>query len=389
MDIATTATQWMDGFWDEDVALLRHPDIPSVHAVRETAWYALGLMLRGDDDRAWHAIETVLANQYDAPGTIFHGTFRRSPEDPPQPEEPTIWVDYDPNWRQFIGCTFALIVDDFGDRAGLKRSIDVAVESETRDVPPSYSNIAMMRAWLDAWAGRTEAGERLARAVAARIDQAGGLDEFNSPTYYGIDLFALALWHQRPPTPLFRELGARLEEGLWRDIARFYNPALENLCGPWVRSYGMDMRRYLSVLGLYTATLPDLSQPFDHSADLCFGPLVASVPTTRPDGFEPERVIDRTIGPMRATARIFDDAMWGGLSGCRYRSPQMHPATAHWREPEGAVGWLRVRSRGDIDAVATDEGLEVHAGAEGATLERSDGTKERLPQGTRRIEIAR
>ena len=28
---------------------------------------------------------------------------------------------------------------------------------------------------------------------------------------------------------------------LWRDIARFYHPAMRNLCGPFDRAYGLDL----------------------------------------------------------------------------------------------------------------------------------------------------
>ena len=73
-------------------------------------------------------------------------------------------------------------------------------------VPAWYSNIALMKAWLEVAhgtrAGRPEvvaAGEALAAEVVRLFDRHGAFDEYNSPTYYGIDLFALRLWATRSP----------------------------------------------------------------------------------------------------------------------------------------------------------------------------------------------
>jgi len=36
---------WMDPFYDSDKGLLKHPHDPEKHLVRESLWYALGLVL--------------------------------------------------------------------------------------------------------------------------------------------------------------------------------------------------------------------------------------------------------------------------------------------------------------------------------------------------------
>ena len=61
------------------------------------------------------AIAALVGLQYDAPGAVFHGTFARFPEAPYPPEEPVMWEDYDPNWRQFVGTTFALMLEDHSE----------------------------------------------------------------------------------------------------------------------------------------------------------------------------------------------------------------------------------------------------------------------------------
>ena len=94
----------------------------SAHLVRETAWYALGLLRRddpGDRMRAEAAMATVIDHQYDEPGQPWHGTFVRFPEWAPPTEGATEWIDYDPNWRQFLGSALAVAITDFDLSPGL------------------------------------------------------------------------------------------------------------------------------------------------------------------------------------------------------------------------------------------------------------------------------
>ena len=135
-----------------------------------------------------------------------------SPGSPSGREPPSTgaveWVDYDPNWRQFLGTTFAVILETFAVSpavgARLREAIDRAIAGEPRDrVSPSYSNIALMKAWL-------ERDEVFAASVVDCFDEHGAFEEYGSPTYYGIDLYALALWRRYPPTPMFADWGDRL-----------------------------------------------------------------------------------------------------------------------------------------------------------------------------------
>src|SRR5215207_1260354 len=96
------------------------------------------------------------------------------------------------------------------------------------NVPASYTNIALMTAFLlqfgaarfgePAWLATAE---RLAGEVLARFQVNSAFDEYNSPTYYGIDLYALALWRSYAASPLLRRAGVEMEGALWRDIAQF------------------------------------------------------------------------------------------------------------------------------------------------------------------------
>ena len=161
-----------------------------------------------------------------------------------------------------------------------------AIRGEGSDrIVATTRNIALMQAWLLSEYGDRAHGERLAAAVEDLYRSEGGFREFNSPTYYGVDLWALALW-RRSSSPRLMAAGQRLEADLWRDIAAFYHAGLRNLCGPYDRAYGMDMTRYASLLGLWlwwvcgdaARAFPDPKRPFAHAHDFCATPLLALAP---------------------------------------------------------------------------------------------------------------
>ena len=402
--VADQAMQWADDSWDESRGLLWNPPgsfedhglaARSMHMVPQSGWYAAGLLARGDVARAEHVLLELCALQYDRPGTVWHGTFARFAEWPEPPEIDAVeWVDYDPNWRQFLGTTFALILERFTVsrpvKVRLRDAIARAVEGEPRGrVSPSYSNIALMKAWL-------EQDERFAQAVVDAFDEHGAFAEYGSPTYYGIDLYALALWRRHPPTPRFASWGDHVWARMWADIARWWHPTLRNLCGPYSRAYGMDLGTYVGLLGLWLPdpVLPSLDTPFEHSHDLTMAPVVALVHDDPVDTVfsEAERDVTQQLPEGRvATGWIAPDAMLGGERGASYRAEgQYHPATAHWLHADGTVGWLRLRHRGRLSATASTGTLrvEVHdhhrLGRQPVTVETShagtfDATRWTLP----------
>ena len=400
--LAATTTDWSDQWWDAEVGLIWIPPDPvrgedgglstpepTVHLLPQTAWYAVGLLLRdgpGDRERAAQALTAVLDHQYDAPGEVWHGTyalFHEAPE--PQPGA-TMWVDYDPNWRQFIGCTLLLVLRHLADRipadmpARIEAALRLTVEGEPEGrIPDSYANIALMHAYLEAEAGHLlgeqawiDRGEDRARRVVARYDEHGAYDEYNSPTYYGIDLKALGLWRGHSSSALLAAEGARLEAALWRDSVRWYHAALRNVAGPYTRAYGMDLGAYVAAwsiwvwaaAGLEHAPLPPLDEPLEHGMDFTLGALVALIGAEVPEdalahlkAFAGERSVQQRIsgpdeGDRTAAAWLGADAMIGAESSTVDLSwwDQFHGATVHWRRPDGSVGWLRATVPGPSDA---------------------------------------
>ena len=395
-ELLDVSMAWMDPWWDPEVGLLWNMDgsydevAPprSIHLVPQSAWYAAGLLFRGgpgDEARAVRTIEALLDTQYASPETLgaeWHGTFARFLESPVPKPGAVMWLDFDPNWRQFIGTTFEVLLQDglIADAAlatRVRAAVELAVTAEPLDrVPPNYSNIALMRAFLEVEHGRPGA-EEYARSVVALFDEHGAFEEYNSATYYGIDLYALALWRDRSSSAFLRESGARIEAALWRDVARWYHPGMRNLCGPWSRSYGMDLTVYASLLGVWMwpalgradTPFPAVERPFEHAHDLTHGPLADRLGPVVPDDVRPalvafsgEHVVEQRItGSRVATGWLSDRVMCGGEDGSLTASArgQFHPATAHWLRPDGGVGWIRLVHYAPAQAVASPGALDM------------------------------
>ena len=401
LDLFDASMRWAEPWWDEDFGLLRDSGDTKAkgpaHTVRGSVWYAFGLLMRnadGDTARALVVMDTLLNYQFDAPDRAFHGTFYRAPEEPYPPANAVVWRDYDPNWREFIITVLALVLLEYPQQlpSALVTRLDSAIRkavagARARGLSASYTNIALMNAWMLCFAGRRFAeaewvaeGERMGREVYRLFKQCDAFSEYNSPTYYGVDLYALALWRSYPQISLvLAPLGAEMEALLWHDMAQFYHAGLRNLAGPYDRSYGMDMRRYLAVIGLWirlaldkdSAPLPDTDKPFEHDHDMGFCPpivfLGAQVPAAalaHLRAFQGERQVEHMIAesPRRvATAWLGPERMLGGefMSGTAPASAQLHPATLHWRMPDGETGWVRMRYLNPVDACASRDRLEI------------------------------
>ena len=435
-DLFDASIRWADKIWDKDAGLIwdrgdSHLATPR-HSVRGSSWYALGLLMRnqsGDVARALRAIESVLTYQFDQPTQIFHGTFARAPEEPYPPENAVIWNDYDPNWREFIITTIALILYEFSDQlpASLTQKIDAAIRKAVvgalaRGLSPSYTNIALMHAFMLCFAGTRfnepgwyADGEKMAREVYRLFKQHDSFAEYNSPTYYGVDFYALALWRSYPSlSPLLAQLGNEMEATLWRDTAQYYHADLRNLVGPYDRSYGMNMLDYVTVIGIWIrlatdktiAPFPDTDKPYDHEHDIGFVPLIAFLGAQIPSdalehfrAFHGERYVEHVLSdsPRRvATAWIGDNRMIGGeiTSLTPPQSGQLHPATIHWRIDANHIGWVRLFYLEPVDARASQNRLEISTTSEiaflveahGARINQIEKTNWRLPNLGVRIE---
>ena len=129
-------------------------------------------------------------------------------------------------------------------RKVLREILDHAVQGCLRHaVPPSYTNIALMNAenliLLGEALGRPEVADegyaRLRRFVLYTWEC--GIHEFDSPTYYGVDLECLLLIEQFCRRPEGKAAARALLELFWTDIAANWFQANLRLAGAHSRDY--------------------------------------------------------------------------------------------------------------------------------------------------------
>jgi hypothetical protein len=371
----------------------------SVLLLPSSAWYALGCLATGEQRRAEEVLAALADLQYEALGEPFDGTFPifAGFPDPPTGGQALMWEEYDPNWRQFLGCMLELVVlrAGTGGPVGLP-AIDDALADQMRSVsaraatsdpddrvPPGYSNIALMQAWHDVTVGErvgrrslVERGEEMRHAVMERWQGHRAFDEFNSPTYYGVLLLALGLWVDHAPTEAFSQDGRRLLAGLAEEIATAYHPRLRNLCGPYFRAYGLDMTRYVAALGLWLTAagarpepLPELDAAELHQGhDLQLGATIPLFPTVTAElaaslGAAPPlpRRFSRELSDERHVAgHLEQESMFGVESSPHDWDAwvQFTGATGHWAAGD-EVAWFVLRARGSLAGIPRADGLDL------------------------------
>lgn len=208
------------------------------------------------------------------------GDYQKYPEEPTvgtEQYEQKIYNSWDPNWRGFIGTTFVLMLEEFPHLIS-QETHDYMIESlfnatigdsyrvggvDDDNLYPAYSNPSIMRAFVSGWVGRrvndsnmTAAGEAYAQEIIDLFTRDNTLSEFNSGTYAGVSLFALTLWAKYlPQDSVMGRYGREMITYTWTSLGELYNANLKNVAGPWDRSYGYDMNRYLSILALQMWTL--------------------------------------------------------------------------------------------------------------------------------------
>jgi hypothetical protein len=231
-------------------------------------------------------------------------------------------------------------------------------------------------------------GEKMAQEIYRLFAINNAFSEFNSPTYYGVDLYALGLWCTYSSSAWLRQAGLQMEAALWRDVALMYQADMKNMAGPFDRSYGMDLQRYASTIGMWIwmavgkeyAPFPEIEPVFVHDQDLCFAPHFVAVETRVPEevlpvllNFQGERQVERVIvdNPRRvATAWIGEKLLIGGeyTSCSEPASDQIHPATIHWKSLEDRIGWIRLVYTIPVNACAEKGQLTISCDGQGKEI---------------------
>ena len=288
-------------------------------------------------------------------------------------EVPIVWRTYEPNLREFVLMCFAMLITHGEARMepDLVQSIDhsarLAMEgaiarSESR-LTPLNTNIQCMHVFLLDYFGRrlSEPGWQAyalayARDMLNRYRAHHACAEFNSPTYYGVDLSTLGFLRRYSENEPLKALAAELEEGVWRDAAEFYNPAMRNFCGPYSRAYELDMAVHTCFYDMLYWALGEETFPWHpFSTESVINPLMLLGDVLIPEDVKtafltPKEDVevthcfrelsergdpDSNDALCTATAWITPDLMAGALRGSENPSHQLHPLVVFWRQKEG------------------------------------------------------
>ena len=266
----------------------------------------------------------------------------------------------------------------------------------------AYTNPGLMRSLTVGWVGARTQNQTLvdfANTHAADIYElftkgSNVFGEYNAPTYYGVDVWALAAAIKYGPADQYLTKKAPwLLSEFWKDIADHYNPYLGNLVGPYDRANSRDLNFdsailplwFWGLLGLSNAPEPNLRQA-DLEYDAAEGASMALVMSTVAQHIPAsvlaalttvptnDREIKKTIeenlngtGSRIATSWLSKDLMAGGIeqNETTVRSQQFVPAIVHWasdpdHKPRPYNGFFSLYpTASTIKAVATANKLVI------------------------------
>ena len=350
------------------------------HGTRTGIYHAVGMLYRNqgaDADNSKRVIRRLLTLQHNVPGKKLHGVWRTGLENDREDE----------NWREFVGTGLIVARERFGALmdAELIQEIDAALVraaegAAKRNVFAHYSNIALMSAFLLDYAGKISSNEELRKKGKEKAEQIFDLFsrhqtfvEFNSPTYYGVDLMGLAMWRELSPSPELRTWAEKIEAPFWRHLAQYYHAGLRNLCGPYARSYGMDMTKYVTIAGVAIAMGLEDQAPLPKTRarafEWAYAPMLALLNVQPPNDllnefktFSGPREIRDQVNLMgltfQAQAFLEDDWMMGAATGMLRRWDQHFPGHIHWQTGE-TIGWLLVPGENAAKVKIIDRALHV------------------------------
>ncbi|MFD1957728.1 hypothetical protein ACFSL6_27025 [Paenibacillus thailandensis] len=222
---------------------------PYAHCIYSSAAYALDLLESGRQDRAERAIgivRTLLPLQDAKEDSPTFGVWPYFWEEPLARMKEPDW-----NYADFVGKKLVLMLKRHGERMDgeLKRELAAAIERACRaivkrDVGPSYTNIAVMGAFVTLAGGETIGRETYVEYGRNRLQRLydftlrlGTFVEFNSPTYTPIAIEELDHICRESSDPEANRLAGELLFRAWRMAAEHYHPRTGEWAGPHSRAY--------------------------------------------------------------------------------------------------------------------------------------------------------
>lgn len=288
-------------------------------------------------------------------------------------QTPIVYSGYEPCSREFNLMCFSMLLEHFSDKlspdcvARIEHSCALAVEGgiirSSTDWSPLNTNIKSMHIFMIDYFGRRQNRPEwcayaldMAERMYAEYMKLHAAEEYNSPTYCGVDLSTFGFWRRYGSCERLKELGTALELGIWEDMLDFYNPAMRNFCGPYSRAYELEMGIHTAFPTLFYILLGEGSFPYPpFSNESTSNTLLAFGDLRAPDdlrervlGKRPETQLTRQFRELSergepgrnnalctATSYISEDLMVGSLAGSENPSYQLHPYVVFWRDEQG------------------------------------------------------
>lgn len=245
--------------YDPEVCMIREPfHSPGYHTTLKGGWvhptrssltYAVALLDSGVEDyrlRAINILRKVISLQDQNPDSPTYGIWSWFYEEPLEKMSPPDW-----NWANFCGKELLQVALDHFDRIPeelreqVKRAIYHACKSIIRrNVGPSYTNIAIMGAYVTLLAGELfewkdvfDYGRDLLRRIYEYTKYHGTFTEYNSPTYtmVAIEDISKILSHLKDKDCLYK--AEFLNDIAWKCVALHFHPPTGQWAGPHSRCY--------------------------------------------------------------------------------------------------------------------------------------------------------
>lgn len=250
---------------------------------------------------------------------------------------------------------------------------------------PAYSNAWLMRTVTSSWTGlklndsnMTTSGDKWAQEFLDLFDLNNTLSEFNGPTYAGVSLYALtiAAKYLSSTESVIGQNAKRVIQDIWEYESLLWNPNMRNFAGPWDRSYGYDMNKYVAIMSEWVWALIGkdhvwrYSSPIatmTHADDFELAPVIAVLsefqksllPKTvisrlksfvgehtytghtyaPPADYEPRNITTWVSANLTIGTDSFNQSVVGGYSE---DSTSFSPSVVQWLRPGGSIGYFNL-----------------------------------------------
>ncbi|PWY90974.1 hypothetical protein BO70DRAFT_307404 [Aspergillus heteromorphus CBS 117.55] len=407
-DLFDEAMPIQDAIYDPVASYLHYfyfPLAAGPHETRSTVWYSAGLLQRNQGTDAHEAatiLEKIIGDQEKNTSVQWYGDYTVYPEQPTvgtPAYPPVIYNSWDPNWRGFIGTALIVIYEEFGDLlpAHTQNLILESLYNNTigdsyrvggvdgDNLYPAYSNAWLMRTVVTSWTGHkfqdanmTISGDTYTREFLALFDRNGTLSEFNGPTYAGVSLYALtiAAKYLGNTNATIGQNAARVIREIWDYESLLWNANMRNFAGPWDRSYGYDMNKYVAIMASWVWSLAGKTAAFretspiwtmTHADDFELAPIIAILSefhstlvsdTVRsrlssfpgehtytghtyapPADLEPRNITTWLSSNLTIGTDSFNQSVVGGYSE---DSTSFSPSVVQWLRSDGSIGYFNL-----------------------------------------------